>query len=399
MSASAARSDTTDTTPKHVREAIERLRALDAGDAPDALPVELMNFTRDELGEVVAGGLDEASYRADQVWQWIYAKLEGDFAQMTSLSKALRGRLEAAAAATVLEPTGQHPSDDGTTKLTFRCRDGAVIETVFIPAQGRNTLCISSQVGCAMGCTFCYTAKMGLKRQLSCAEIVEQVWWARRLMGDVNGHIGNIVFMGMGEPLHNYDNVKRAISILTDRKGLDFSWKRVTVSTSGLVPQIQKLRADTDVRLAISLNASTDAMRSQIMPINERYDLEELMDCLRELPLRRGERITFEYVLIRDLNDSLEDAQRIIDLTAGIPRKVNVIPFNPHPKTPFETPSEERIDAFSDYLADRQVTCLRRKTRGRDAMAACGQLGDPGDGKEPRHVRKKLAKFREQRGA
>lgn len=370
----------------------QALEALSQG-TDELGPIDLKNFTQPELKKLLAEGFGEKAFRAKQVYQWLYLHLADDFEAMTNLSKGLREQLSAKARVSPLEFDGSHTASDGTTKLTFKCDDGAVIETVFIPSEGRNTLCISSQVGCAMGCTFCYTAKMGLKRNLSTAEIVEQVVQARRRMGDVNGHIGNIVFMGMGEPLHNVDNVIRAIHILTDEQGLNFSRRKVTVSTSGLVPAIKRLGEETDVQLAISLNATTDETRGQIMPVNDRWDLETLMAALKEFPLTNRERITFEYVMIRDLNDTLEDAQRIIELTREIPSKINLIPFNPHPRTPFQTPPEERIDAFQKYLVDRNVGVYRRRTRGRDEMAACGQLGKPGE-KEPPHVRKRLEKFR-----
>jgi 23S rRNA (adenine2503-C2)-methyltransferase len=356
--------------------------------------IDWHDFNHDEIEVLVTEGLGEKKFRAQQVFQWLYLHLAGEVDDMTNLSKALRERMSAVSRVSALELQGTFEASDGTTKVTFRCDDGAIIETVYIPSDGRNTLCISSQVGCAMGCTFCYTAKMGLKRNLTTAEIVGQVVHARRIFGERNGHIGNIVFMGMGEPLHNIDNVIRAIHILMDDRGLNFSRRKVTVSTSGLVPQIARLGAETDIQLAISLNATTNETRSQIMPVNDRWSLEDLMACLREFPLDARERITFEYVLIKDFNDSLEDAQRIINLIRGIPAKVNLIPFNPHPATPFETPSEARIDAFRDYLMERNVAVYRRKTRGQDEMAACGQLGKPGD-KEPPHVRKRLAAFRE----
>ncbi len=372
----------------HVAGAVETLRSGER-------TVDLKDFTREELALLLKEGLSEPRFRGDQLFQWLYQHLAEDFQSMTNLSKGLREKLDGRARISALKPEGALGSTDGTTKLTFRCDDDAVIETVYIPSEGRNTLCISSQVGCAMGCTFCYTAKMGLKRNLSAAEIVEQVVQARRTMTEVNGHIGNIVFMGMGEPLHNVDNVIRAIQILTDDKGLNFSRRKVTVSTSGLVPAIERLGEETDVQLAISLNATTDEIRSQIMPVNDRWKIADLFEALKRFPLSNRERITFEYVLIRDVNDTLDDARRLIDLVKEVPAKINLIPFNPHPRTPFQTPSEERIDAFMKVLVDAHVGVYRRRTRGREEMAACGQLGKPGE-KEPPHVRKKLAPFREQ---
>lgn len=377
----------------HVADAVDRLERLEADDADEA--IDLMDFSREELEAFVVEGLGEASYRGDQIFEWLYKHLADDFDQMSNLSKDLRARLSEVARVDAIEFKGAHPSDDGTTKLTFKCDDDAVIETVLIPAEGRNTLCISSQVGCAMGCTFCYTAKMGLVRQLTTAEIVGQVVQARRRLTEEFGRIGNIVFMGMGEPLHNYDNVVRATHILTNQAGLDFSRRRVTLSTSGLVPQLEKFGEETDVQIAVSLNGTTDEQRSKLMPVNDRWGIDELLECVKNYPLDKRERVTFEYVLIKGITDRPEDAARLVELVEEIPCKVNIIPFNPHPETPFETPSEARIDAFQKHLMEEGVHVLRRATRGRDEMAACGQLGEPGEGKRPRHLQKRLEEFHE----
>ena len=203
--------------------------------------------------------------------------------------------------------------------------------------------------------------------------------------------------MGMGEPLHNIDAVLKACDILTDEAGLDFSRRRVTVSTSGLVDAMQRFMQESDCQLAVSLNATTDVTRSKIMPVNDRWDLDALMEAIRGLELERRQRVTLEYVLLADVNDTLEDAERLVELTRGVPCKVNIIPFNPHPDTPFETPSEERIERFQQYLVDHEVSCFRRKTRGRDEMAACGQLGEPGNRAEPRHLHKRLEAIRADR--
>jgi 23S rRNA (adenine2503-C2)-methyltransferase len=400
---------------KHVQDAIARLASikearleqaresevslteadLQAG-GDDCEPIDLMDFSLEELQAFVTEGLDDRKFRANQLFEWIYCHLAEDFDQMTNLSKDFRAVLEQIGRVAPIKFKGMHSSDDGTSKVTFECDDKAIIETVLIPADGRNTLCISSQVGCAMGCTFCYTAKMGLKRQLTTAEIVAQVVLARQKLTEKVGHIGNIVFMGMGEPLHNYDNVVRAVHILTNNIGLDFSRRRVTVSTSGLVPQLKKFGEDCDVRLAVSLNGTTDEQRSKLMPVNDRWGIDELLECLKNYPLENRERITFEYVLIKGITDRIEDAARLVDLTADIPCKVNIIPFNPHPETPFETPSEDQILAFQQHLIDHDVHVLRRATRGREEMAACGQLGEPGDGKLPAHLRKRLKKFEQE---
>lgn len=369
----------------HLDEAINALRTGEVHQ-----PIDLKGFTGSELRELLTEGLGEKAFRANQVYEWLYIHRAQSFDDMTNLAKSLRNVLSEVARVSALKSKGVFASDDGTTKFTFECDDGAVVESVFIPFDTHNSLCISSQVGCAMGCTFCYTAKMGLSRHLSTAEIVEQVVHARAFAAERGENVTNIVFMGMGEPLHNLDNVMRACAILTDNEGLDFSRRRITVSTSGLVPQIETFMAESNVQLAVSLNASNDIQRSKIMPINDRYDLETLMTCLRELPLEKRQRITFEYVMLRGFNDSLEDAKRVIELTRGIPCKINLIPFNPHPNTPFDTPSEDAINAFQQYLVEREVSCFRRRTRGSDSMAACGQLGEPSKGKVPRHLRKRL---------
>lgn len=401
---------TPDTNPgpsKYVLEAIETLNRLEktlktdptANIAPEER-INLLDFSIEELQQLVTEGMGERKFRADQLFGWMYARLAQDFDEMSNLSKDFRGRLEDVTRLAPIEFLGvQKTGADGTSKLTFKCDDDAVIETVLIPSKTRNTLCISSQVGCAMGCTFCFTAKMGLRRHLTTAEIIGQVVLARQHLSPDVGRIGNIVFMGMGEPLHNYDNVVRAVHLLTNADGLDFSRRRVTISTSGLVPQLRKLGHDADVQLAISLNGTNDEQRSKLMPVNDRWGIDELLDCVREYPLEKRQRVTFEYVMIKDITDRLEDAERLADLVEDLPCKVNIIPFNPHPGTPFETPDEKQIDRFQEYLISREIHVLRRATRGREEMAACGQLGKPGDRKLPAHLRKRLKIFHEEREA
>lgn len=391
----------------YVLAAIETLRGIEArlSAEPDAVlePAErlnLLDFSLEELQQLVTEGMGERKFRANQLFGWLYARLARDFDEMTNLSKDFRGRLQRAARLAPIEFLGvQKTGADGTSKLTFKCDDNAIIETVLIPSENRNTLCISSQVGCAMGCTFCFTAKMGLRRHLTTAEIIGQVVLARQHLSPEVGRIGNIVFMGMGEPLHNYDNVIRAAHILTHEDGLDFSRRRVTISTSGLVPQLRKLGHDIDVQLAISLNGTTDEQRGKLMPVNDRWGIQELLDCVREYPLEKRQRVTFEFVLIKGITDRIEDAERLADLVHDLPCKVNIIPFNPHPGTPFETPDEKQIDRFQDHLITRGIHVLRRATRGRDEMAACGQLGKPGDRKLPAHLRKRLEIFHEEKQA
>jgi 23S rRNA (adenine2503-C2)-methyltransferase len=296
---------------------------------------------------------------------------------MTDLNRGLRAKLSERARVDVLERDSVFQASDGTRKITWKTLSGGIIESVLIPSENRNTLCISSQVGCAMNCQFCLTAKMGLRSNLTAAEIVDQVVQTRRAFEDEK-HISNIVFMGMGEPFHNIDNVIPAVNLMVHPDGLAFSQRKVTVSTSGLVPQIRRFGAETPARLAVSLNATTDEVRDWLMPINRRYPLSELMGALRDFPLKKGERITFEYVMLDGVNDSIDDARRIVRLVSNIPCKVNLIPFNPHPGTEFRSSPPERVESFGDFLRAKHLNVTVRTTRGDDRMAACGQLGSPG---------------------
>jgi 23S rRNA (adenine2503-C2)-methyltransferase len=278
-------------------------------------------------------------------------------------------------------------SEDGTIKWAFRTADGKEIESVYLPEPDRRTLCVSTQVGCAVGCTFCLTGTMGLSRNLTAGEIVDQVHRANRRLVERGAAPGprpltNLVFMGMGEPLANYRNLKLALDLLLSSEGPNFSHRRVTVSTSGLVPVMRRLGAETPVKLAVSLNATTDAQRDAIMPVNRRYPLAELMRACREFPTRNGRRITFEYVLLGGVNDSLDDARRLADLVRGIPAKVNLIPYNENPGLGFRMPAPGAVQAFQELLVARNLTVVVRRSRGRDISAACGQLaaeGGPGD--------------------
>jgi 23S rRNA (adenine2503-C2)-methyltransferase len=339
--------------------------------------VLLMSFTLPMLERWIVEDLGEKAFRARQLWHWLYIRYAASFDEMTDLSKAFRERLRESARIDALEPADVHQASDGTRKLTWKTLSGAIIESVLIPSSNRVTLCISSQVGCAMNCQFCLTARMGLRSNLTTAEVVGQVVMTRRLF-EAEQHISNIVFMGMGEPMHNLDAVIPATHILLHREGLDFSQRKVTVSTSGLVPEILRFGAESPARLAVSLNATTDEVRDWLMPINRKYPLAELMHALRNYPLKPGERITFEYVLLKDVNDSLDDARRIVRLTANIPCKINLIPFNPHPGTEFRPSTRERTEAFTEFLASKNMSVTVRMTRGDDRMAACGQLGQPG---------------------
>lgn len=262
----------------------------------------------------------------------------------------------------------------------FLLDDGLVIETVVIPCKrGRTTVCVSSQVGCAMNCQFCYTGRMGLRRHLTAAEIIEQAVFARRLLSREVGFITNVVFMGMGEPLHNIDNVIKAADILVHEQGLHFSPRKVTVSTSGLVPQLKHFLHESNCALAVSLNATTDEVRNWIMPINRKYKLSLLLDTLREeLQSKHNYKVLFEYVMLAGINDSFDDAKRLIDLVQGIPCKINLISFNPHSGSQFRPTSEENMIEFRNVLAEAGCTVFFRPSRGDDQMAACGQLGKPG---------------------
>ncbi|KAG9140488.1 hypothetical protein Leryth_016206 [Lithospermum erythrorhizon] len=276
-------------------------------------------------------------------------------------------------------------ASDGTKKMLFELRDGLVIETVIIPCDsGRTTVCVSSQVGCGMNCQFCYTGRMGLKRNLSAAEIVEQAVFARRQFSSEVGSITNVVFMGMGEPLHNVDNVIKAADILVDDQGLHFSPRKVTISTSGLVPQLKRFLQESTCALAVSLNATTNEVRNWIMPINRKYDLSVLLGTLREeLRCRHDYKVLFEYVMLAGVNDSVEDAKRLIDLVKEIPCKINLISFNPHSGSLFKPTRKEKIIEFRNILAEAGCVVLLRPSRGDDQMAACGQLGNPGEIQAP----------------
>ncbi len=300
---------------------------------------------------------------------------------MTKLSRALRRQLAADFVISRLSPRCVLESRDHTRKLLFE-RDGGVrFEAVLIPDSPRLTLCVSSQAGCAMGCDFCATARLGLVRQLSLEEIVGQVLAARELLG-AGARITNVVFMGMGEPLHNYENVVGAIHVLTAPWGLNMSPRRITVSTVGLLPQMERLIAETRVQLAVSLNSATEELRSRIMPINRKYSLGSLLEACRRLPLPQRRRVTFEYVLLAGWNDSREDADRLARLLRGVRCKVNLIPFNPFPDAKYVRPSPDGVEAFRARLERARIHATVRASRGADVLAACGQLAGQIPGEE-----------------
>jgi 23S rRNA (adenine2503-C2)-methyltransferase len=328
----------------------------------------------------------EPSYRARQIWQWLFQKRALAFADMTNLSRPLRAELEERFSISRPLLLRRAQSQDGTVKYLFGWSDGATIESVLIPERHRLTLCVSTQAGCGFGCAFCATAQLGLKRNLTASEIVDQVLEASRTLPD-HRRITHIVLMGMGEPLANYANTLRALEIMNDGAwGIGISPRRVTLSTVGLVPQIEKLIAATQVNLAISLHAATEVLRGELMPVNRKYSLQQLMDCCRALPLPRRKRITFEYVLLRGVNDSPQDALALVKLLRGIPSKVNVIPFNPHPGSQYRRPGEPEIARFETVLRDAGVQINLRRPRGDDIQAACGQLQGEEPSLQPRRL-------------
>lgn len=316
----------------------------------------------------------EKPFRADQILKWLYVRLADEFDQMTDLSKPFRAKLADHFQIERLTVSEEVTADDGTRKFLFRLQDGQTIESVLIPERSHLTLCVSTQVGCAQGCRFCLTGQSGLTRNLSSSEIVGQVWEIRKQLPEPE-RLTNLVFMGMGEPLANYPALIQAIEVLTDSDwGMKFATRRVTVSTSGMVPHIVDLGHDTRINLAVSLNAVDDESRSALMPINRKYPIDRLMAACREFPLQRDRKITFEYILFKDLNDSLSHAAHLAKLLRPLRCKINLIPFNPFPGCTFERPVQERIDAFQAYLIDRHFTSIVRYSKGLDILAACGQL-------------------------
>lgn len=331
--------------------------------------VDLKGLTLEQLQQFLVG-LGKQKYRAKQIMNWIYQRGVTDFDQMTDQSKAFRQTLAEHSFISSWQPEAVEASRDGTKKYLFRLEDGESVEVVRIPMDaGRDTLCISTQVGCAMQCEFCLTGTFGLTRNLRPEEIVNQVCG---VLSD--GPVSNIVLMGMGEPLHNLDNVVAALKILYLDDGLGYGSRRVTLSTSGLVPEMQRLWEMIKVNLAVSLNATTDEVRDRLMPINKKYPLKELMAVCRKYSLGTRQKITFEYILIRDVNDSIADAKRLVKLLHGIGCKINLIPFNEHERSEFKCPDEETITAFQTYLMQRQIITMRRASKGQDISAACGQL-------------------------
>jgi len=321
------------------------------------------------------------AYRANQILRWIYLRQVDQFGLMTDIAKDIRPLVEDHFAIGRLQTEDVETSIDGSRKYLFKLEDGKHIESVLMPERDHYTLCVSSQVGCAMDCRFCLTASCGLQRNLSKAEIVSQVRDIKNELQD-SMPLSNLVFMGMGEPLANYKNLVAAIQVITDSSfGLGFASRRVTVSTAGLVSRLADLGRDTRVNLAISLNATDNETRNRLMPINRKFPIEKLLTACRQFPLPGGRRITFEYVLLKDVNDSIEDANRLAKLLRQIKSKINLIPFNPHAGCQYQRPNEDAILRFQKILIDKNYTVMIRQSKGQDISAACGQLvGKLGNG-------------------
>ena len=395
----------------------ERLAAVSQAASADAHAdgggrTNIFDFDRPRLERFFAEELGEKTFRAQQVMKWIHHRYVTDFAQMTDLAKPLRAKLEERAVVHAPQVIFEKTSHDDTRKWLLGMDAKNAIETVFIPDKGRGTLCVSSQVGCALNCTFCSTGAQGFNRNLTTAEIIGQVWVAARALGNVphqQRRLTNVVMMGMGEPLANFDNVVRAMSIMRDDCGYGLANKRVTLSTAGMVPQIDRLAQESDVSLAVSLHAPFDELRTQLMPINKKYPLATLIDaCVRYALRKKGESVTFEYTLMQGVNDQPEHARALVALLRDFERrvqmkdaaKVNLIPFNPFPGTRFQRPSDEAIRAFQKLLNAAGMIAPVRRTRGDDIDAACGQLKGQVFDRTPRSAKiRKQQQAREVRGA
>ncbi|NOQ76461.1 MAG: 23S rRNA (adenine(2503)-C(2))-methyltransferase RlmN [Methylococcaceae bacterium] len=348
--------------------------------------VNLLNFDRKGLAAFFVG-MGEKSFRSTQILKWIYQEDVTDFDQMTNLSKSLRAYLNEHCTIIAPEILIEQVASDGTTKWVVEMGQGNRIESVFIPEEKRGTLCVSSQIGCALACTFCSTAKQGFNRNLSVAEIIGQLYVAQKRLGDKK-RITNVVMMGMGEPLLNFDNVIAAMNLMMDDFTFGLSKRRVTISTSGIVPAMHRLNEACDVSMAVSLHAANDKLRDELVPINQKYPLKELMEACREYA-RQGPRkhITFEYVMLDGINDSVQDARDLVKLLKHVPSKINLIPFNPFPNSNYKCSSAATITRFKDVLYKAGLVTTIRKTRGEDIDAACGQLVGKVKDKSRRHLK------------
>lgn len=346
--------------------------------ADDPRP-NLIGLDREEMQDLFAQ-MGEPKFRAKQLFQWIYNRGVTDFDGMTNISKVLRADLAGKFRMDRPAVSMHQKSVDGTQKWLLRYDDGNEAETVYIPDDDRGTLCVSSQVGCSLTCKFCHTGTQKMVRNLTPLDIVSQVMLARDTLGDWTApsdqrRLTNIVFMGMGEPLYNTDNVIKAIKLIMDGEGISLSKRRITLSTSGVVPEIERVGRETDVLLAISLHAVNDDLRNDIVPINRKYPLKELMQAVRDYPgLSNAKRVTWEYVMLKGVNDSVADARELLRLIKGIPSKINLIPFNPWPGSPYDCSSDAQIKKFADVIWNAGYSAPIRTPRGRDILAACGQL-------------------------
>jgi 23S rRNA (adenine2503-C2)-methyltransferase len=354
---------------------------------PDSGRVNIVGLTRDQLRQaLIDAGTPEkqARMRVGQIWQWVYHWGARDFAGMSNLAKDYRALLAEKFEIALPEIVTRQVSADGTRKYLVRIAGGHEVETVYIPEEGRGTLCVSSQVGCTLTCSFCHTGTQKLVRNLTAGEIVGQLMLARDDLGewpvpgapkDETRLVSNIVLMGMGEPLYNFDAVRDAMRVCMDNEGLSLSRRRITLSTSGVVPEIARTAEEIGCQLAVSFHATTDEVRNVLVPINRRWNIATLLDALRDYPrLSNSERITFEYVMLAGVNDSDEDAHRLVELIRGIPAKINLIPFNEWPGAPYKRSSNNRIHAFADIIYKAGYASPIRTPRGEDIMAACGQL-------------------------
>jgi 23S rRNA (adenine2503-C2)-methyltransferase len=348
-------------------------------EAPADGRVNLIGLDRGELQAALAG-IGAEPFRARQLWHWIYHRGATEFEAMTSLAKEFRAQLAERFVVARPRASADTLSSDGTRKWLLRFSDGQEVETVHIPEEDRGTLCVSSQVGCTLTCRFCHTGTQGLVRNLGAAEILGQVMVARDALGEwpspKDGRLlSNIVLMGMGEPLYNYENMAKALRIVMDHEGISISKRKITLSTSGVVPMIRRAGAELGVNLAVSLHAVTDELRDRLVPLNKKYPIAELLAALRDYPgLSNARRITFEYVMLKGVNDSPADARALVKLIEGIPAKINLIPFNPWPGAPFECSDWPTIERFGDIVNAAGYASPIRTPRGRDILAACGQL-------------------------
>src|SRR5215212_8200802 len=337
------------------------------------MKTDLAGLELKELEDFVQS-LGHKKFHARQIYQWIWKRGVTDFVEMTNLSRELRAALADKSIVSLPEVVQHDVSEDGTQKFVLRLSDGRQIEAVFIPDTPKQTFCVSTQVGCAMGCAFCLTGRMGLLRHLTAAEIAGQVRLLARST-DLLDKSFNIVLMGMGEPLQNYDNTMKALRMLNEKEGLNMHPKRVTLSTVGLVPMMDKLAQEELMpNLAVSLHAATEETRRAIVPPTKKYSLQDIIDACKRFPLSKRRRIMFEYVMLAGVNDSDEDARKLVKVLAGVKAKVNLLPLNAAPGIPFERPSDERVNAFAKILAGKGLMVSVRKSRGRDIRAACGQL-------------------------